>query len=82
MTQVLFKSLVVLGSLLAGVSPLAQTDQASKTSGIGSTRTSGVNQFNGKASLFAKNLDIEAPYELSGDDRVPTASTIRLRQYY
>jgi beta-lactamase class A len=37
-----------------------------------------VAQFKGKVSLFAKNLDTGAVYQLGGDDRVPTASTIKL----
>lgn len=35
-------------------------------------------QFKGKVSLFAKNLDTGAVYEFGGDDRVPTASTIKI----
>ncbi len=37
-----------------------------------------VAQFKGKVSLFAKNLDTGAIYEFGGDDRVPTASTIKI----
>ncbi len=37
-----------------------------------------VAQFKGKVSLFAKNLDTGSVYTLGGDDRVPTASTIKL----
>jgi beta-lactamase class A len=37
-----------------------------------------VTQFKGKVSLFAKNLDSGAIYEFGGDDRVPTASTIKI----
>jgi beta-lactamase class A len=37
-----------------------------------------VAQFKGKVSFFAKNLDTGAVYQLGGDDRVPTASTIKL----
>ena len=35
-------------------------------------------QFKGKVSLFAKNLDTGAVYEFGADDRVQTASTIKL----
>jgi len=35
-------------------------------------------QFKGKVSLSAKNLDTGAVYEFGGDDRVPTASTIKI----
>jgi len=34
--------------------------------------------FKGKVSLSAKNLDTGAVYEFGGDDRVPTASTIKI----
>ena len=37
-----------------------------------------VGQFKGKVSLYAKNLDTGAVYEFGGDDRVPTASTIKI----
>jgi len=37
-----------------------------------------VSQFKGKVSLYAKNLDTGAGYEFGGDDRVPTASTIKI----
>ena len=37
-----------------------------------------VAQFKGKVSLFAKNLDTGAVYNLGGDDQVPTASTIKV----
>ncbi|HEY3134482.1 MAG TPA: serine hydrolase [Blastocatellia bacterium] len=37
-----------------------------------------VAQFKGKVSLFAKNLDTGATYDLGGDNRVRTASTIKI----
>lgn len=37
-----------------------------------------VAQFKGKVNLFAKNLDTGAVYELGGDERVQTASTIKI----
>jgi beta-lactamase class A len=37
-----------------------------------------ISQFKGKVSLFAKNLETGVIYELGGDDRVPTASTIKV----
>ncbi len=37
-----------------------------------------VAHFKGKVSLFARNLDTGAIYDLGGDDRVPTASTIKI----
>jgi len=35
-------------------------------------------QFKGKVSLYAKNLDTGEVYEWHGDERVPTASTIKI----
>src|SRR6202023_1065171 len=35
-------------------------------------------QFKGKVSLFAKNLDTGQIYKYNGDERVPTASTIKI----
>ncbi|HKO97986.1 MAG TPA: serine hydrolase [Pyrinomonadaceae bacterium] len=35
-------------------------------------------KFKGKVSLFAKNLDTGTVYQLGGNDRVPTASTIKI----
>lgn len=37
-----------------------------------------ISQFKGKVSLFAKNLETGAVYEFGGDERVQTASTIKL----
>src|SRR3954447_15211776 len=37
-----------------------------------------VASFKGKVSLFAKNLDTGQTYEMNGDERVRTASTIKI----
>ena len=37
-----------------------------------------VSAFRGRVSLYAKNLDTGAVYDLGGDDRVRTASTIKI----
>ena len=37
-----------------------------------------ISRFKGKVSLFAKNLETGDTYEFGGDDRVPTASTIKV----
>ena len=78
MTQVLLRPLAVLVLLLAGVSAFAQTDQAAKQAALDQRVRAEVTQFKGKVSLFAKNLDTGVVYELGGDDRVPTASTIKI----
>jgi beta-lactamase class A len=37
-----------------------------------------ISEFKGKISLFAKNLDTDETYALNGDERVRTASTIKI----
>jgi beta-lactamase class A len=56
----------------------AQTGQPAKQSPLDVRVRAEVAQFKGKVNLFAKNLDTGAVYELGGDDRVPTASTIKI----
>lgn len=74
----LLKPLPVVVLLLTCVSALAQTDQATKQAALDQRVRAEVTQFKGKVSLFAKNLDTGVVYELGGDDRVPTASTIKI----
>ncbi|MBA3513153.1 MAG: serine hydrolase [Pyrinomonadaceae bacterium] len=62
-------------SLLVSSSVYAQTDREATLDKRVRTE---VAQFKGKVSLFAKNLDTGAVYTLGGDDRVPTASTIKV----
>ncbi len=78
MAQVLMTRLPVLVLLIAGVTASAQTDQAAKQAALDQRVRAEVAQFKGKVSLFAKNLDTGAVYEFGGDDRVPTASTIKI----
>jgi len=70
----LFKLLAVFLLLFCG-SVCAQTVGDST---LDKRVRSEVAQFKGKVSLFAKNLDTGAVYTLGGDDRVPTASTIKV----
>ncbi len=77
MTHVLLKFLAVL-LLIAPVSIFAQTDQAAKQASLDQRVRAEVSQFKGKVSIFAKNLDTGVVYQLGGDDRVPTASTIKI----
>ena len=74
----LSKTLVVLFILSAAASALAQTDQAAKQSALDARVRAEVSPFKGKVSLYAKNLDSGAIYELGSDDRVSTASTIKI----
>src|SRR4030095_8449083 len=72
----IFVAVVIL--LLAGFSTLAQTDQTTKPNALDARIRAEVAHFKGKVSLYAKNLDTGAVYEFGGDDRVPTASTIKI----
>jgi beta-lactamase class A len=78
MTQILIKTVTVLVLLFTGVSAAAQTEQATKHAALDSRVRAEVSQFKGKVSLYAKNLDTGLIYELGGDDRVSTASTIKI----
>lgn len=78
MTKLHLGMRVVLVMLLAATGALAQTQQPAKQSPLDERVRAEVAQFKGKVSLFAKNLDTGAVYELGGDDRVPTASTIKI----
>ena len=78
MTQVLLNSLAVVVLLLAGGTALAQPDQAARQAALDQRVSGELTHFKGTVKLFAKNLDTGAVYELGGDDRVPTASTIKI----
>ena len=78
MNQRLLKFLAILVLPIAGTSAFAQTDQAAKQTALDGRVRAEVTQFKGKVSLYAKNLDTGSVYELGGDDRVPTASTIKI----
>jgi len=77
MKRVNIQCLAVLVFLFASASAFAQTDQPAKQTLDARVRAE-VSQFKGKVSLFAKNLDTGKTYDLGGDDRVPTASTIKI----
>jgi len=64
--------------LIVGVSATAQTDQTAKHNDLDARVCAEVAKFKGKVSLYAKNLDTGAVYELGGNERVPTASTIKV----
>jgi beta-lactamase class A len=81
MTQVLLKFLVVSILLISAVSVFAQAEQPSKQSPqslLDQRVRAEVSQFKGKVSIYAKNLDTGTIYDLGGDDRVSTASTIKI----
>jgi len=64
--------------LVATLGAQAQTDQAAKRLSMEARVRAEVSQFKGRVSLFAKNLDNGTTFELGGDDRVSTASTIKI----
>ncbi|MGH9932888.1 MAG: serine hydrolase [Pyrinomonadaceae bacterium] len=64
--------------LLSGATASAQTDKPTRQAALDRRVRAEVSQFKGKVSLFAKNLDTGVIYELGGDDRVSTASTIKI----
>ena len=78
MSQVLIKTLFVLLVLIASGPGIAQTSQGIKETALDQRVRAEVSQFKGKVSLYAKNLDTGATYDLGGDDRVSTASTIKI----
>lgn len=67
---------------LISISALGQSSSAPSNTRPDSSLDSRIRvevaQFKGKVSLFAKNLDTGATYDLGGDYRVRTASTIKI----
>ena len=78
MSQIFIKALSVLLVLMASMPGLAQTNQGVKQKALDQRVRAEVSQFKGKVSLYAKNLDTGEVYELGPDDRVSTASTIKI----
>ena len=68
--------LLILILLLLPARVISQTKQAS--SALDDRVRAEVSAFKGKVSLYAKNLDTGETYSLAGDDRVRTASTIKI----
>ena len=70
---------LALTLLLITIAPgFAQTNPGVKQTGLDQRVRAEVSQFKGKVNLYARNLDTGAVYELGGDDRVSTASTIKI----
>ncbi len=78
MSQVLIKTLSALLLLIANVPGFAQTNQGLKQTALDQRVRAEIAQFKGKVNLFAKNLDTGEVYDFGGDDRVQTASTIKI----
>lgn len=78
MSKCLPQSSAILLLLLAFGHASGQPAQPSVNAALDQRVRAEVAQFKGKVSLLAKNLDNGAVYELGGDERVPTASTIKI----
>jgi beta-lactamase class A len=57
---------------------LAHAQVASQTASLDNRVRAEINPFKGKVFLFAKNLDTGETYSFNGDERVRTASTIKV----
>ena len=71
-------ALVLTMPIAAITQPQTATSTRETAPSLDSRVRTEVAQFKGKVSLFAKNLDTGATYDLGGDNRVRTASTIKI----
>jgi len=71
-------SALILISTAAGTTRQAGVATSSAEGSFDASVRAEVAKFRGKVSLFAKNLDTGATYSLDGDNRVRTASTIKV----
>src|SRR5213595_3592949 len=76
--KTIFRPFVVLLALIvgAGLSSAQVTKQGNDV--LNSRVRAEVNSFKGKVFLYAKNLDTGQTYSYNGDQRVRTASTIKI----
>src|SRR2546427_1379776 len=70
--------LVVITMLTASLPARTQSNSSSSPASLDAQVRAETAQFKGKVSVFAKNLDTGESYSLTGDERVPTASTIKI----
>src|SRR3989454_7284609 len=71
-------TLLIAIALTASVPARGQSNSPSAGVSLDARLRAEISQFKGKVSLFAKNLDTGESYLLNGDERVPTASTIKI----
>src|SRR5213592_4184008 len=71
-------TLLIAIALTASVPVRGQSNSAPAGVSLDARVRAEISQFKGKVSLFAKNLDTGESYLLNGDERVPTASTIKI----
>src|SRR5437016_1789610 len=70
--------MLVVCSLAVGQTVTLAPSQASASESVDSRVSAELASFKGKVNLFAKNLDTGQTYALGADDRVRTASTIKI----
>src|SRR6266566_7739784 len=70
--------MLVVCSLAVGQTVTLAPSHASVTESVDSRVSAELASFKGKVSLFARNLDTGETYALGADDRVRTASTIKI----
>src|SRR5256886_1215872 len=75
-TRIASLSLLVASSLLVSSTSLAQNSPNAQT--LDARVRAEITPFKGKVFLFAKNLDTAQEYSFNGDERVRTASTIKI----
>ncbi len=78
MSYVPRQTLPVLVLLIASHGASGQANQEVKQPALDQRVRAEIAQFKGKVNLFAKNLDTGVVYDFGGDERVPTASTIKI----
>src|SRR5438552_11971519 len=73
------QALLVMITMLTALLPArGQSKSSSSPASLDAQVRAETAQFKGKVSLFARNLDSGESYSLNGDERVPTASTIKI----
>src|SRR5437588_187738 len=73
------QALLVMITMLTALLPArGQSNSSSSPASLDAQVRAETAQFKGKVSLFARNLDSGESYSLNGDERVPTASTIKI----
>src|SRR5438128_10360478 len=75
-TRIALLSLLVASSLLVSSTSLAQNSPNAQT--LDARVRAEITPFKGKVYLFAKNLDTGETYSFNADERVKTASTIKI----
>jgi beta-lactamase class A len=70
--------MLISQDMIISINALAQQPRPQTAATLDQQVRAAVSEFKGKVSLFAKNLDTGATYDFGGDNRVRTASTIKI----